>query len=447
MLTGKNIAIFGLGKEGISAANFLGKNNNITLFDDKNEDEINKSRLKKLHINCPVYYSEKLPNEAFDLVVRSPGVKITNPKLQRLIEKGAKLTSPTKIFFELCNTKIIGVTGTKGKGTTSTLIYEILKTTFPDVFLAGNIGLPALDVLPSLKKESIVVLEMSSFQLIDLGISPHIAVVLMITSEHLDWHKDNYEYVSAKENIIKHQTKGDFAVINYNSQTSRNFAKKTKAKTLFFSKVSKTNGVYVENGQLVSNINRKEVICPIKEILLPGTHNLENVAAAVTVAKIQHIENKNIIKILRTFKGLKHRLQLVRIVKDVSFYNDSFATTPETAVAALHAFTKPKILILGGSSKNSDFKPLASELVRDKTLKAIILIGREAKKIKEEIVRAGGFKNIIEGPKNMTEIVYAASQLAGAGDIVLLSPSCASFDMFKNYQDRGDQFIKEVTKL
>ena len=450
MISGKKIAILGFGKEGVAAANYLGRNNQIFVFDKKSESEIEKHFFKKLKIKPRSFFFEnQLPKDyKFDYVVRSPGVRPDNFLVKDLVKKGAVLTSSTKIFFDVCPCPIIGVTGTKGKGTTSALIYKLLKTKYKDVYLAGNIGTPTLEILPRLTETSLVVLELSSFQLIDLTRSPHVAVVLMITSEHLNWHLDADEYQKAKESTVSFQGPKDFAIVNFDYPLSRELAKKTRGKVFYFSTKKRTNGTYLINNRIVSKINQKEEICNVDDILLPGAHNFQNVSAAVSVAKVYGIKKENIVKVLKNFKGLAHRLQLIDKVNLVKFYNDSFSTTPETTIAAIEAFLSPKILILGGSSKKSDFTNLAKKIVEDKKIKALILIGDEAKRIKRSIEEAGTFRGIIvEGLKSMEEIVAKVALLSTAGDIVVLSPACASFDMFKNYEDRGEQFISQVKGL
>ena len=450
MIINKNIAIFGFGTEGTSAANFLGRSNRISIFDDKDKENIDQSVFKELKIkNAKFYFSGKRSeDEKFEMCIRSPGVRPHHPSIEFYKKKGAKLTSPTNIFFENCPAKIIGVTGTKGKGTTSTLIYEIVRQENKNVFLAGNIGTPALEILPKLDKNSIVILELSSFQLTDLQYSPQIAVVLMITSEHLDWHKDQREYRQAKESIVKFQTSRDFAVINQNFEASKQLAKLTKAKIYFFSTHGKTNGVFLENGEIISNVIGREELINTNKILLAGKHNLQNACAAALVSKILNTSNQSISNVLSTFKGLKHRLQLVKEVKGVKYYNDSYSTIPETTIAAIEAFTGPKILILGGSSKASDFTALSNKIVSDKKIKAIILIGKEAQRIKKSLQAAGGFQGkLIENLANMKDIVKSAENIAQKGDSVILSPACASFDMFANYEDRGQQFAGVVLKI
>lgn len=447
MISHKKIAIFGFAKEGVSSANYFGHNNKIFILDDREKNQIEKKYFRKLKVDTAgFYFGKNFPSHLdFDYVVRSPAVRLDNKIIQNLVASGAVLTSPTKIFFDECPCEIIGVTGTKGKGTTSTLIYEMLASQFSDVYLAGNIGTPALEILPKLKKESLVVLELSSFQLIDLKKSPHIAVILMVTSEHLDWHDDRQDYLKAKESIVAYQKKDDFAVVNLDFEGSRYYAQKAGGKVFYFSLKAKTNGVYLEKDKIISEIKKREQICLTHQILLPGKHNLQNVLAACNVAKIKSIKNENITKVLATFKGLSHRLQLVAKINGVFFINDSCSTIPETTMTALDAFENNKILILGGSSKNSNFSGLAKKILSDQRLKAIILIGQEASRIKSTIRKFGKFSGkIIEGAKNMPQIIKSARKIAKRGDLVILSPGCASFDMFKDYEDRGNQFIRAV---
>lgn len=446
----KRIAIFGFGKEGVACANYLGQDNSIAVFDDLPKEHIEKEFFKNLKSkNVDFYFGGNFPKKIkFDVVVRSPGVRPIHKLIREIVKNGAVLTSATQIFFDHCNCQIIGVTGTKGKGTTASLIFQFLKTQNKSVFLAGNIGTPAVEILPKLKRESLVILELSSFQLIDLLKSPHVAVVLMITREHLDWHQTNKEYQKSKESIVSHQTSDDFAIINSDFAASRQLVTKTKAKVFFFSTLKKTNGLFVKKNTIVSQIGRYEEICSTSKILLPGKHNLQNVLAATAVAKIYKIQNNNIIKVLSQFKGLPHRMQYLGQLAKISFYNDSYSTIPETTIAAAESIPNPKILILGGSSKRSDFSNLAKKIVNDKSIKAIVLVGQEAARIKRAIENIGHFeRKILEGAKNMKEIVEAAYHHADPGDAIILSPACASYDMFKNYQDRGLQFIKEVKRL
>ncbi len=434
LFRGKKIAVIGFGIEGLSSAKFLKEKGAEVIVLDKNQG---KNYLNNLN--------------QYDLIVRSPGVKLE--LLGKHISKN-KITSQTKLFFDLCPCPVVGVTGTKGKGTTSSLIYEMLRKQGIDAYLGGNIGKPPLDFLDKLSPQSIVVLELSSFQLQDLKMSPHIAVMLMTTSEHLDYHKDTYEYVDSKRNILRFQISKDIAIINKDYPASSESDVHTEGKVYKVSRENMTqDGCYVESGKIKlrttfgKSKTRVLEIIKTSNILLPGKHNLENVCAAVMAAILLGVSKENIAEVLKTFKGLEHRLELVREVNGIRFYDDSFSTIPETTIAAIEAFKDPEILILGGSSKNSDFKELGRVIRDSKNIKAIIGIGKEWEKIKSQIQNPNNQIKIIEDCKNMKEIIEKAVSVSKPGDVVLLSPACASFGMFKNYKDRGDKFKEEVRKL
>lgn len=353
--------------------------------------------------------------DKYDLLVRSPGVDIKR-------FTGLNVTSRTKIFFDVCPGKIIGVTGTKGKGTTSTLIYEILKNADKKVFLGGNIGKGVFEDLDKMDKESWVVLELSSFQLIDLHKSPHIAVVLMTTLDHLDYHKDEAEYIEAKSQISKWQMANDFSIYNKDYPNSVKIGMQGPGKKIAVSKADWT-----------------------KPLRLRGDHNRENMAAAAAVAKLIGVSIQEIEEVARDFKGLEHRLEEVATVNGVTYFDDSFSTVPETTIAAIKAFSEPIILIAGGSEKGSDFTQLGKVISEAPNIKVVILIGLMAKRIADAI--SNDQLSIIKGLTNMPEIVKKASELATSGDVVVMSPAAASFDMFKSYKDRGDQFKSEVKNL
>lgn len=460
-LENKKVAVLGLGIEGLSTARFLSdKNCSITVLDQKNKKDLDENLLKEMDLigagfHLGADYLSHLKD--FEIIIRSPGISINTPELIEASKKGAIITSHTKIFFDECPGIIIGVTGTKGKGTTSTLIYEMLKKSGRDVYLGGNIGTPPLDFLKELKESSIVVLELSSFQLADLTKSPHIAVVLMIVPEHLDYHKDIYEYVEAKRNILKFQGEKDFAVINRDYIASNESDLYTSGKVFYISRERSTSdqgGFIQDNAVWMRMMGSEWKIIDTEKIALLGNHNLENATSASVAATLAGADKKSIVHVLETFSGLPHRLELVAQVNGVSYYNDSFSTTPETAIAAIESFKQPEILILGGSSKNSDFSELGKVIAASENIKAIIGIGEEWEKIKSKVknLPAGrqGQKSrvlLIEGARDMETVVKAASKIAKAGDVVLLSPGCASFGMFKNYKDRGEQFRIEVNNL
>lgn len=446
MISGKKIAVFGFGIEGYATVKHFYRDNHIEVFDEKPLYQIDKKFVKFLagkHIKY--FFARNTVAGNFDLVIHSAGVRRDNPRVQDFIKNGASATSATQIFFDHCKAKIIGVTGTKGKGTTSTLIHRFLKESGRKVFLAGNIGTPMLEILSKATVDSLVVLELSSFQLQYLTKSPHIAVVLMVTSEHMDWHKSQEEYLAAKQNIVKHQNKSDFAVINADFENSKSFATYTKAKKYFVSLKSETNGAYLKEDNLMSSVDIREKICEASQVLLPGRHNLQNVLAAICAVKLLNVGNQSIKNVITTFSGLPYRLERVGKINGITYYNDSFSTTPETTIAAIEAFSEPKILILGGSSKKSDFLSLAQKIAADQTVKKVVLIGTEAARIKANLIKSSADSKIVSAKaRSLAGIIAVAKQEAQKGDLILLSPACASFDMFKNYKDRGDQFKKEV---
>lgn len=406
----KKVAILGYGVEGRDAEEFLiSRGAVVTILDQKDN---------------PNYLSGL---DRFDIIVRSPGVYPYKKELVEVKEKGIRITTPTHIFFDEFAGHIIGVTGTKGKGTTSTLIFEILKKAKFDVYLGGNIGYPLLKLLPHLNSKSYVVMEMSSFQLIDLPVSPDIAVVLNITSDHMDWHSNQDEYLNAKKNIVKYQRPSDWSVINGEYKSSKDFSKITKASIILF--------------------NKKSLDDKYKEKLtLRGSHNLENISAAVAVSKILHVNEDIVLKTVRNFKGLEHRLEFVREHNGIKFYNDSFATGPQPTIAAIKSFTENETLILGGSDKGLSYKELGDVINGSKNIKNIILIGE----IRTEISKYIDHKkvNVIDlGLSKMDDIVKKALEMSTSGDVVILSPAAASFDMFKDYKDRGNQFKEEVNKI
>ena len=471
-LQGKLVAVLGYGIEGKAVTAYLIKHGiKPVLFDQKPWDKWaadEQKAIKALGVNFifgPDCFKELT---GFDVAFRSPGIKP-----QQLTINNLQLTSQTKFFFEHCPAKIIGVTGTKGKGTTCALIYEILKEDtrykirdtrrsagssktshlLSNIYLTGNIGkMQPLDFLDDLDSDDWVVYELSSFQLQDLNQSPHIGVVLMVTTEHLDYHKNIKEYHEAKTAIVKHQEKNDLAIINHDFPSSMAIGAFGKGQKLFFSrrKNNLEQGCFIEGQDIVvaGIFPKKTKILKTSELQLKGSHNLENVCSAALAALSVGCSLQSVKKVLKKFKGLEHRLEFVAEKEGIKFYNDSFSTTPETAIAAIESFTDPEIVILGGSSKNSNFDELAKAIKSSSNIKGIILIGQEAGKIKDSINRAGGFKGkILEGSTSMTEIFGQIKSSAEKGDVVLLSPACASFDMFKSYSDRGEQFKKFVSEF
>lgn len=430
-----NVAIVGFAIEGKAAFDYwshLGATITICDQDATLQKEIPSGVASQLG---PDYLNNL---DHFDLVVRSAGVPPAtilnkNPAL-------TKLTTVTNEFLAVCPTKhVIGVTGTKGKGTTSTLIAHILKAAGKEVYLGGNIGTPPLEFLPKLTSASWVVLELGSFQLIDLEHSPHIAVCLMVVPEHLDWHSDIAEYTAAKQRLFASQQSEDIAVYFADNTTSTQIASVSPGHKIPY---YQEPGAIVRNDQIL--IDNKP-ICSVQELKLIGKHNWQNVCAAVTAAWQVTQDISAIRSVLTSFTGLEHRLELVREVHGIRYYDDSFGTTPETAMVAIEAFQQPKVIILGGSDKGATYDVLA-QTVKHNMVRHVVLIGVTGPTIQAALEKVG-YRDYSQGGGTMTDIVHTAQSKAQPGDIVLLSTGCASFGLFKNYKDRGNQFKQVVQAL
>lgn len=405
------IAIAGYGVEGRANYRYWRDKGDITIVDKRQEISDVPDGVETLL--GPGSFSKL---DGFDLVVRTAGLAPRN------ITTDGKIWSATNEFFANCPAPIIGVTGTKGKGTTSSMIASALEVAGRTVHLVGNIGTPALDVLPDITSDDVVVYELSSFQLWDIEMSPYVAVVLMIEPDHLDVHADFDDYLAAKQGITKHQQPYDTVIYYADNQWSRQVA----ASSLAESKIAYPYDI----GNFADSVQ------------LPGQHNLDNASAAIAAARQFTDDDKAIAKGLAAFTGLPHRLKLIGDVAGVRYYDDSIATTPGSAIAAIKAFDEHKVIILGGSDKGADYSDLIQLCKQTGTY--VLAIGQTGTAI-EKMCRAldvdCDYVNSIE------EAVVLASRSAEAGDVVILSPASASFDMFKNYADRGDKFIAAVSRL
>ncbi len=429
------IAIAGYGVEGKSNYGYFKTRGDVTIVDEREE-------IADLPEGAKALLGEGAFSrlQDFDIVVRTAGL---SPKK---IKTDGKIWSATNEFFERCPAAIIGVTGSKGKGTTCSLIASILREAGQTVHLVGNIGVPALDVLPHIQPTDIVVYELSSFQLWDIEKSPQVAVVLMIEPDHLDVHDGFDEYVTAKANIRKFQTEKDVCFYHPTNEFSRQIAQANAFPNAFkFNDAADEASVYVLGSSFVDHEGC--VIAPLDALQLPGKHNLDNACAAICAALSGFGVGRDAVERgLRAFTGLEHRLKFVREVAGVKYYDDSIATTPGSAIASMRAFEAPKIIILGGSSKGADFSEVG-EVAAEANVKLAILIGAEAEKI-ERVLWEKSIPLVNLGEETtMEEAVKIANENAERGDVVVLSPACASFGMFKNYKDRGDQFIAAVEAL
>lgn len=369
----------------------------------------------------------------FDLIVRSPSI---NPAK---LPYGDKVWSATNEFLKECPAPIIGVTGTKGKGTTSSLTAAILKESGRAVHLVGNIGVPAIQELVNIKKDDIVVYEMSSFQLWDAQKSPHIAIVLMLEPDHLDVHASFEEYIEAKSQIVRHQTTGDIALYHPTNQWSSEIAHSSVSQPVRYA-VPDDGQVYVDGDAFYIEDTR---ICSVAALQLVGEHNRENACAAISAALAAGAERSAVETGLKSFHGLNHRLKFVRTVNGVAYYDDSIATTPGSAIAALRSFTAPRFIILGGSSKGAVYDEIVAECRAANA--TVIAIGQTGEAIAKLCVEQDVACHRITGL--MDEVVEKAHEIAPEGSVVMLSPASASFDQYDNYGHRGDQFVAAVEAL
>lgn len=447
----KKIAILGYGVNNAELGPFLIKRGAQVTICDKNESLPSPPFPAELRLGAD--YLKNLTD--FDIIFRTPGLPYLTPEIQDAKEAGVVVTSQTQLFLEECPAKTIGITGTKGKGTTASLIescFGAAKQTGEfrhEVYLAGNIGASALSLLEKLTADDWVILELSSFQLQDMTISPHIAVVLNITSDHLDHHQTVQEYREAKIPIVKYQSDSDYAVLYRDNESVAKLAYQTQAQLAYFSRYEP-----VEAGSFIDGENiilrkpefQDEIVCSIRDIKLTGGYNLENVTAAVTAATCTRLSTQAIRQGVTTFAGLHHRLEFVSEKQGIRFYDDSKATTPEATIAAIQSFNHSITLIVGGSPKGADFNPLILA-VKDSTVESVIYIGEEGEKINRLLEENQIPVKRIPGGVTMKEIIQKAIENTSPGGIVLLSPAAASFGLFKNAEDRGDQFQQGVREL
>lgn len=377
-----------------------------------------------------------------NVLFRTPGMHPGNPAIQALRDRGAKVTSEMEVFFEVCPCTLIAVTGSDGKTTTTTLVSEMLKASGKTVWLGGNIGTPLLPLCRQMKKEDFAVVELSSFQLMDMERSPQRALITNLAPNHLDIHKDMQEYVDAKKNIFRFQSADGMLVLNADNAITAGF--RGNGETRFFSRRERTNCVWEENGVIY---RRGEKLLESREILIPGTHNIENYLAAI--ALVEGLATDDAVQqVARNFGGVEHRIELVREKDGVRFYNDSIASSPSRTIAGLRSFPEKVILIAGGYDKHIPYDVLGPEICRH--VKKLYLGGATGPKIRAAVEAAPeykpGFPEITDC-RDFTEAVYAAAAGAKAGDVVLMSPASAAFDQFKNFMVRGEYFKKLVKEL
>jgi len=388
-----------------------------------------------------------------DVIFRTPGMRPDLPELTAAVERGSELTSEMEVFFDVCPCPIIAVTGSDGKTTTTTIIAELLRSEGRTVHLGGNIGHPLLADTGNMKPSDIAVLELSSFQLLTMTRSPHIAVVTNLSPNHLDVHKDYAEYISAKENIFTHQVEKDIAVFNADNEVTRSFLSRAKGAIRAFSRretVERGTCLAPDasgKGQAIWMVNEKgcRSVLPLADIKLPGVHNVENYMAAIAAVD-GLVADETIREFARNFGGVEHRIELVRELDGVRYYNDSIASSPSRTIAGLNSFTEKVILIAGGKDKGISYDSLGP--VINKRVKLLILCGATAGVIRTSVERAENYEGLeIADVKDYRQAVFLARSRAEAGDVIILSPASTSFDRFANFMERGRVFKEIVNNL
>ena len=439
-IKGKKVNVIGLGISNLPLIKLLLSCGAYVTGCDKNENFTTDIENIELKLG-----EDYLKNLSGDYIFKSPGIRPDLPEFIKFVENGGILTSEMEVFFDICPAKIIGITGSDGKTTTTTLISEILKKEGYNVYTGGNIGKPLLSEVEGMNKDDICVVELSSFQLMTMKKSPDISVITNITPNHLDIHKDYEEYIKAKENITKYQKKDNILVTNFSNEVTRKTGENSSACVKFFSSkenafISLSDGYICYNGKKILNIN---------DIKIPGMHNVENYMAAVGCV-YDMVSEDSIKYVAKNFGGVAHRIEFVREVDGVKFYNSSIDSSPNRTINTMRVFDKKLILIAGGKDKGIPYDELGPRIIEH--VKTLILIGATSDKIlkslNDEIEKTGKGKDIIViRAKTYNEAVMKAKENASFEDVVLLSPASTSFDMFKNFEERGNLFKEEVWKI
>ncbi len=445
---GKRVTVVGLAREGVSLARFLAEVRADVVANDRAPAAALEKSLAALR-DLPVrLVLGEHPPEVFlesDVVFVSPGVPQELPPLAEARRQGVTISSETQLFFELCPGRLVGITGSSGKTTTTALTGEMLRQAGLPVYVGGNIGVPLLEKVDEIRAGEWVVLEMSSFQLETLPYSPPVAAILNITPNHLDRHADMESYAAAKANIVRHQGAEDWAILNADDRITADI--RAAGRPVWFSLERPVEGCYLEGGRVVlRRAASVETVCEVEEVHLRGRHNLYNVVAAVAVASAVGVPVAAMRAAIGGFRGVPHRLEPVGDVDGVTYYNDSIATAPERAMASLRSFEEPIVLIAGGRDKHLPMDEWG-EMIR-RRVKALVLMGEAAGKIERAVLDApGGAPPPIAHVNSMEEAVALAWASSAPGDVVLLAPGCTSFDMFRDFEERGERFRECVRGL
>lgn len=448
----RKVAFCGLGISNFPVMEMFVKRGIDVTACDKREFEAlgdNGDKAKKMGVKLSLG-EDYLKNIDVDIVFRTPGMKYYMDELVEMRNRGVVTTSEMELFFQLCPCNIIAVTGSDGKTTTTSIIAELLKASGKKVFLGGNIGKPLLPEIENINEDDYAVVELSSFQLISMRQGPNIAVVTNVAPNHLDIHKDMQEYVDAKKNILIHQDAFSKTVLNLDNEIANSFSDDVRGTVVKFSRRNKVyNGAYLKGDKIIySDFGKETEVIDIKDIFIPGMHNVENYMTAIS-AVWGIVDIETIVNVAKTFKGVEHRAEFVREFEGVKYYNDSIASSPtRTASGTLSLYDEKIILIAGGYDKNLNYDDLG-EVICNK-VKTLILMGNTADKIQNSTMKASSYKENIPTiirVANMEEAVSKAREIAVKGDRVSLSPASASFDLYKNFMERGIHFKNIVNSL
>lgn len=449
----RKVAIIGLGVSNLPLLDYLYERKaRVTVFDERNKEAISKDVIDKItnyDFNCYLGKQSLENLKGFDIIFRSPSCLPTRAELEQEEKRGAIITTEIEMLMKMCPCKMIGVTGSDGKTTTTSLINSILQKSGYRTFLGGNIGTPLFTKLSEMLPEDIVVLELSSFQLMGMETSPDIAVITNITPNHLNIHKDYEEYIEAKKNIFKYQNENGILILNYDNEITRNCEKEAQGKVVFFSHKEKLDNGFIVQEKMIKECEdkiRKHVFNG-EEAILRGSHNLENMATSIAATKTL-VSIEDAVEAIKEFKPVEHRIEFVKEINQVKWYNDSASSSPTRTLSGLRAFDEEIVLIAGGYDKNLDYQPLAKPIVEK--VNTLLLIGQTSGQIfdvvKEELENQ--HKNLdIYMCESLEQTISLAKKLAKPGNIVLFSPASASFDMFKDFADRGNQFKKLVNEI
>ena len=449
-LRGKRVAVLGIGVSNTPLIKMLLRADvEVTACDKRQREDFGGQAEELESLGAELRLGpDYLDGLDHDVIFRTPGLRPDVPQLLAARERGSTITSEMEVFFQVCPCKTIAVTGSDGKTTTTTIIAELLKAAGQSVYVGGNIGKPLLPDVDGMVPEDVAVLELSSFQLMTMEQSPHIAVMTNLSPNHLDYHRSMGEYIAAKENIFLHQGEGDRAIFNYDNQLTRDLAEKAGGAVTFFSRRERLEeGVYLRDGAIwLTNAQGSREVLPTRDIRLPGVHNIENYMAAIAAVD-GLVPDKCVRAVAARFQGVEHRIELVRELDGVKYYNDSIGTSPSRTVACLESFPEPVILIAGGYDKGIPFHALALE-IRER-VKTLVLTGDTARAIRQAVEEAEGGRGCPEiiQTEDLAGAVEAARRAAGPGDVVVLSPACAAFDRFKNFMERGRAFKELVRSL